>query len=87
MGKKLELIKSISGLEAYISAPFDVALKTLQDEGYQLISLKENARLRIRKGARTNISRDGNWVREGFLYLPDRKNSFDKNECNFRKSC
>jgi len=33
----------------YVDAPFDQALKELSGKGYRLVSLRENARLRIQK--------------------------------------
>jgi hypothetical protein len=51
-------------------APFDKAKKRLEELGYQVISLEENAQLRIQEGVDTYVSRNGNWVREEFQYNP-----------------
>lgn len=56
----------------YEVAPFDKGLETLEKEGYNLISLQENAKLRKQQGKDSDISRNGNWVREGVLYLPQK---------------
>ncbi len=55
---------------SYVVAPFDESKAKLESEGYRVISLEENARLRIQEGAKALVSRHGNWVREGFLYVP-----------------
>ena len=62
-----------TGIEsAYIEEPFDVAKQELESNGYKIISLKENALLRKQQGKNSDISRNGNWVREGVLYLPQK---------------
>ena len=58
---------------AYIQAPFDKAKQALESEGYKIISLERNAQLRIQQGKDSYISRNGNWVKEGFLILPNDK--------------
>lgn len=60
---------------AYIAAPFDEGIEALAREGYRVISLEENAQLRIQNGADAFVSRNGNWTREGVLYVP-RKGTF-----------
>lgn len=54
---------------AYIVAPFDKGKEALESEGYRIISLEENARLRIQEGEYADISRNGNWTREGVIYV------------------
>ncbi len=54
---------------AYTVAPFDEGVEALITEGYRLISLEENARLRIQEGREHGISRIGNWVREGLVHI------------------
>jgi hypothetical protein len=63
-------VKSAQALSAYVVAPFDQAFKELSAEGYKLISLQQNARLRIEQGKDAVVSRKGNWVREGAIYIP-----------------
>jgi len=75
------LIQDVKGkLEsAYLHAPFDKALKALKKEGYNLVSLEENARLRMQEGMNAHISQNGNWVREGVIYLPSGEAYLTKN--------
>ena len=59
-----------TGIEsAIIYAPFDKALAELQKNDYKLISLEENAGLRMQEGKDHGVSRNGNWVKEGALYV------------------
>jgi hypothetical protein len=58
---------------AYVEAPFDQALKALKKEKYNLISLEENAQLRIQEGKDAFISQNGNYVKEGVIYLPSKE--------------
>jgi len=59
-------------ISAYISAPFDEGKEILRREEYEIISLEENAMFRIREGTSAGISRNGNWVKEGVLYVPNK---------------
>jgi hypothetical protein len=69
-----------TGMEsAVFSAPFDKALEALTDKGYKVISLPQNAMLRINQGKDSLISKYGNWVREGILYFPDGKPKLVRN--------
>ena len=61
---------------AITAAPFDKALEILTKNGYEIISLPQNAELRIQQGKNADISRNGNWVKEGVLYVPNGKNKF-----------
>ena len=62
------------GIESIVeSGPFDRAQKVLESGGYRIISLSENAQLRIQQGANHDISRNGNWTREGIIYIPKEK--------------
>ncbi|MEK6897537.1 MAG: hypothetical protein AABW93_03335 [Nanoarchaeota archaeon] len=54
-----------------IHAFFDEALEILTEKGYGVISLAENAQLRIQQEKDSYISRNGNWTREGILYIPN----------------
>ncbi len=64
---------------AYIHAHFDQGKKALEQENYKIISLKQNARLRIQYGQAHDISRNGNWTREGVLYVPNKGRFLTKN--------
>jgi hypothetical protein len=56
-------------LSACIEAPFDKGKEALESKGYRIISLEENAGLRIQEGRDSFISRWGNWTREGVIYV------------------
>ncbi len=64
---------------AYIDAPFDEGKFKLGREGYEVISLRDNAMLRIQEGYGAEVSKEGNWTREGVLYLPDGRILLTKN--------
>ena len=58
-----------------IEKPFDQALVYLEERGSRIITLADNARLRIQEGpssniSHSNISQYGNHVREDFIYRP-----------------
>ena len=81
-GKNMEIQVDIkpTGIEsAVVTAPFDEALKTLTEQRYGVISLAQNAQLRIQQGKDAYISRSGNWTREGILYVPGEKPKLVKN--------
>ncbi len=68
------------GIEsAYAEAPFDEGKKVLVKDGYKIISLEENARLRIQEGKDAYVSRNGNWTREGVLYILNKGRFLTKN--------
>ena len=70
----------ITGIEsAVVYAPFNEALEALTGEGYDVISLAQNAQLRIQQGKDSYISRNGNWTREGVLYVPQKGIFLTKN--------
>lgn len=71
--------KSRKIVSASITASFDYGKKLLENEGYRIISLQENARLRIYEGINANVSREGNWVREGVIYVPGKGAYLTKN--------
>lgn len=59
-------------LSAYVNAPFEEGKKLLESKGYRIISLEENARLRIQEGSNSSVSKNGNWVSEDAIYVPNR---------------
>jgi hypothetical protein len=68
------------GIEsAYVNMHFNEGKKALEESGYRLISLQENARLRIQEGKDAYVSQYGNWTREGFIYVPNKGKFFTKN--------
>ena len=54
-------------------APFDKAKEALENKRYRIISLEENARLRMQQRKNYSVSQNGNWTREGVLNLPDKR--------------
>ncbi|HLF53635.1 MAG TPA: hypothetical protein VI544_00480 [Candidatus Nanoarchaeia archaeon] len=64
---------------AYAVGAFDEAKEALEREGYRVISLEEQAGLRIQEGANSGVSQRGNWTREGFLYVPNKGAFLTKN--------
>jgi len=66
---------------AYVNdKPFDEAKAELEKAHYHIPSLEENAQLRIQEGKDAYVSRNGNWVKEDFLYVPGKdKVIFTKN--------
>ena len=57
-----------------ISKPFDQALRDLKKDNYEIISLTENSYLRIINDHDSNVSREGNFTKEGIIYIPDKGN-------------
>ena len=53
-----------------VYSPFDEGLEILAGLNENLISIPENAQLRIISGPNSRVSRNGNWTREGILYVP-----------------
>ena len=73
MAQLIQDIKPRGDDSAYVLAPFDEAKAVLEANNYRVISLEENAGLRIQEGRNEDISRNENWTREGFLCLPDKR--------------
>lgn len=62
-----------SGIESvYAERPFDKAKVELEEAGYQIISLKQFADLRIAQGKESHVANYGAYVKEGFLYVPQK---------------
>jgi hypothetical protein len=72
-------IKPTAVLSRAYSAPFDEGKKLLESEGYHIISLEENAGFRMQEGKEAFVSRNGNWVKEGVLYIPNKGNKLVRN--------
>jgi len=66
-------------VSAYVNAPFDKGKKALEEQGYSIISLEENAQLRIQEGKDAYVSKNGNWTREGVIYVPKKGIFLTKN--------
>ncbi|MBN1377589.1 hypothetical protein JW949_04645 [Candidatus Woesearchaeota archaeon] len=58
---------------------FDKSLDSLIKKGYEIISLPQNSQLRIQEREKAYISRNGNWTREGVLYIPKEKPKLVRN--------
>lgn len=67
-----EDIKPRGIASAYVGAPFDLAKEALESQGYRIISLEENARLRVQEGEDSYVSSNGNWTAEDFGYIPEK---------------
>lgn len=68
----VNLIQDVTNGElrsAYVGAPFNEGKELLESNGYKIISLEENAKLRMQEGAKAYISRNGNRVQEDFIYI------------------
>jgi len=57
---------------AYAVGAFDKAKEALEAKGYRVISLEENAGLRVQEGANSSVSQRGNRTREAFIYDSDK---------------
>ncbi len=69
----LEIIQDVTRGKlhsAYAVGAFDRAEEALKSKGYRVISLEEQAGLRMERGISYSISSTGNWVREGFIHIP-----------------
>jgi len=77
----VEIIKDISGnvQSAYAEGSFGKAKKKIESQGYRIISLEENAKLRISEGKDAIVSQKGNWTIEDFIYIPDKGAYITKN--------
>jgi len=64
---------------AYAVGAFDKAKASLQRKGYRIISLEEQAGLRVQEGTGSSVSTKGNWTREGVIYVPDKGTFLTKN--------
>lgn len=64
---------------AIVDVPFHIGKRILENLGYSIISLEENARLRVQQGKNAEVSKSGNWVREDFLYVPKKERYITKN--------
>ena len=66
-------VKPTETASAYVEKPFDQAKVELEAVGgYDIISLEDNAKLRIAMGTNHSVSQRGNYTREGFLYVPQK---------------
>jgi hypothetical protein len=57
---------------AVFSAPFDYGYGVLANNGYRIINFEQNSRLRMLMGSASDVSRNGNWVSEGIIYVPSK---------------
>lgn len=59
-------------ISSSLYTPFSTAKKGLEKSGHRIISLEENAILRILGGRKSPVSYTGNFTREGIIYVPER---------------
>jgi hypothetical protein len=64
-------VRPVGTESAVVYAPFDKAQKKLKYADYSIISLAQNAQIRMEQGAGSDVSRSGNYVREGVIYVPN----------------
>ncbi|MFA7708386.1 MAG: hypothetical protein WCX73_05540 [Candidatus Pacearchaeota archaeon] len=57
---------------AYVERPFDEAKAELESNGYHIVSLEEFAKVRIAQGKDSHVADYGAYVKEGFLYVPQK---------------
>lgn len=62
--------RSTTLTSAYLEEPFNEGKKALKSDGYEVIGLRDNALLRMQEGAQSYVSQNGNWTREGVVYVP-----------------
>jgi len=82
MKERMAIIQDVKpiGVESgYIERPFDEAKAELEDSGYHISSLEEFVKLRIVQGKDSHVSAFGAYVREGFLYVPQKGMFLTKN--------
>ena len=72
-------VKPRNIISAYVVAPFDRGKELLEKERYAIISLEENARLRLQEGVNASVSLYGNWTREDVVYIPGKRIYLTKN--------
>lgn len=63
-------VKPTGTESAIVYTPFDEAVQTLGSQGFRLITLAENAALRIQQGADSEVSKTYNRVAESAIYTP-----------------
>ena len=63
-------VKPAGTASAYVEKPFDEAKAELESAGYEIISLPQFAKLRMEQGKDSHVANYGDYVREGFLYVP-----------------
>lgn len=87
---KLKVDIKRNGVEsAYVFASnFYKGKEALEKEGFRVISLQENAALRMLEGEDSSISKKGNWVRESLIYVSREEFYITKNSPAItNKSC
>ena len=51
--------------------PFNEAVRELQVKGYRIISMEEQAGLRVQEGRTHPVSKEGNFTQEGWIHSPN----------------
>lgn len=78
----MEIIQDVNTRKvksAYVDASFDKGKEALEAKGYSLISAQEQAKLRVQEGVDSFITQNGNWTKEGFVYVPNKGVFLTKN--------
>jgi hypothetical protein len=70
----VELIQDIKPtiVSAYVNAPFDQSKEMLVKADYEIITAEQNAGLRMQYGKDAFVSKNGNYVKEGCVYVPSK---------------
>lgn len=68
-------VKSATMVSGYVEKTFDEAKLELENKCYQVISLEQFAKLRREQGVAHLVSTIGAYVKEGFLYVPQKEHS------------
>ncbi len=71
--EKIKIDSRTSGLESgIVCSSFDKALAELKTNGFEVISVPQNAELRIKEGEKAYLSQEGNYVREAGISIPNK---------------
>ena len=80
---RIEVVQDVNPRVIYsalVIGPFDEAKAALEEKGYRVISLEDNARLRIQEGKYSeNVSKNGNRTREAVVHIPQKGIFLTKN--------
>jgi hypothetical protein len=62
----------------WVAEPFDLAVAELRENGFDVISGEENTEQRILQGADADVSQNGNYIKEGSLYVKNKGRFFTR---------
>lgn len=72
MEVNIDIKKPGALVSAYVESPFDEGKEVLEKERYKIISLRDNAMLRIQEGKDSFVSKNGNYTIEDLIYTPQK---------------